>query len=132
MSIVTKKIGGRQYAYRAYRTGNRIIQEYLGPVTDPGIARKIQASTEKRRIPVKFYPLFWDTDPSRIDVHRQRTYIIERVLEMGDLDAFLWIQRRFPTDRILEVCDSSRKVSPKSRNFWNRWIGLLENNETLS
>ena len=44
-------------------------------------------------------------------------------LEMGDMDAVQWIQRIYPTKTIIEVCESSRKVSLKSRNFWRIWFG---------
>jgi hypothetical protein len=68
--------------------------------------------------------LFWDVDPLTIDVKQHRRYIIERVLEMGELDALLWLQRLYPTSVIIETLESSRKISAKSRNFWEIWFGV--------
>jgi hypothetical protein len=124
MSIVMKKIGKREYAYLAYRSGKRVVHKYIGPASDPGVATRMAGIEEEKNIPGRFQPLFWDVDPRTIDVKQHARYIIERVLEMGGLDALYWIQRLFPTKLIMETCEVSRKISPKSRNFWEIWFGL--------
>lgn len=124
MSIVVKKIGKREYAYLAYRSGKRVVHKYIGPASDPSVATRMAGIEEERNIPGRFQPLFWDVDPRTIDVKQHARYIIERVLEMGGLDALYWIQRLFPTKLIMETCEVSRKISPKSRNFWEIWFGL--------
>lgn len=124
MSIVLKKIGKRKYAYLAYRSGQRVVHQYLGPASDPAVAAKRAALEDKKWIPEQFSTLFWDVDPRKIDVRRHARYIIERVLETGGLEAVEWIQRLYPTSRIIETCETSRKVSPKSRNFWEIWFGV--------
>jgi len=123
MSMVTKKIGNREYVYLAYRSGKKIIQKYLGPASDPEIEKKKKAREETKRIPERFYALFWDVDPRRVDIKQHARYIIERVLEMGGLDALFWIQRVYPTGLIIETNGMSRKISARSRNFWNIWFG---------
>ncbi len=124
MSIVLKKMGKREYAYLAYRSGKRVVHTYLGPASDPAVAAKRAALEEIKRIPEQFYALFWDADPRKIDVRQHARYIIERVLETGGLEALWWIQRLYPTSLIIEACEMSRKVSPKSRNFWEIWFGI--------
>lgn len=84
---------------------------------------KMYKFAAEKRIPDKFIALFWDAEPSAIDIKKNARYIIERVLEMGGMDAIQWLQRIYPTKIIIEVCESSRKVSLKSRNFWRIWFG---------
>jgi hypothetical protein len=122
MSVVVKTIGGRQYAYLARRMGDRVAHKYLGPLLDPRVAERVSALRAEGRIPSRFHPLFWDADPGRVDLRRNSRYVIERVLEIGDLDAIRWTQLIYPTRLIMEVCRASRKVPPKSRNFWEIWF----------
>jgi len=124
MSIVIKKVGKREYAYLAYRSGKRVVHKYMGPVSDPVVAAKRAAREEEKAVPARFSLLFWDADPREIDVKRNARYIIERVLELGGLDAVQWIQRLYPTGLIIDVCATSRKLSARSKNFWGIWFGV--------
>jgi len=47
-SIIMKKKSGHNYAYRAYRKGNRVVTDYVGREASPQ-ARKLAATIEKRR-----------------------------------------------------------------------------------
>lgn len=123
MAILIKKIGGRKYAYLAYRQGEKVVHKYLGPASNLQVMQKMQEMAKEKEIPDKFSTLFWDTEPSGIDLKKNSRYVIERVLEMGGLDAVQWIQRIYPTKTIIEICNTSRKISRKSKNFWNIWFG---------
>jgi len=122
MSVVIKKIGAREYAYVAYRTGRKVRQRYVGPLSEPQVASRVAALRAERRIPVRFRPLFWDTDPAKVDLVGNARYVIERVLDVGDLAALTWLQRTYPTKRIVETCETSRRLPEKSRNFWRVWF----------
>ncbi len=100
------------------------MQKYLGPLSEPDVLARTARLGAKKAIPARFYSLFWDVDPGKIDVRKNSRYIIERVLELGGLDAMLWIQRLYPTDLIIDICATSRKISPRSRNFWEIWLGI--------
>lgn len=119
MSIIIKN---DKYAYLAYRSGKKVVQKYLGLVSNPDVARKIEELDRERTVPGEFYCLFWDTDPKSIDLKKNARYIIERVLEIGGLDALQWVQRLYPTRRIVETLEISRKITPKSKNFWTIWF----------
>lgn len=121
--MTVKKIGTRKYAYLAYRRGERVIHQYLGPLSSPRVQRKIRILEEEKKVPPGLTALFWDVDPSRIDLKRNARYVIERVLEMGGLEALDWLQRIYPTRLLIEMCEVSRKISEKSRLFWRIWFG---------
>lgn len=126
MSVVIKTVGNKRYAYMAYRSGKKVVQKYLGPVSDPRIAERLKGLESEKKVPERFYGLFWDTDPSKIDFKRNARYVIERILEMGRLDAVEWLQRIYPTRLIIETCEASRKISERSRNFWRIWFGGVD------
>lgn len=62
---------------------------------------------------------FWDVDFEILDAKRHKTYILERILEMGDESAVLWMKKKFSKEDVLNVLKKSRKISKKSFNFWN-------------
>jgi len=124
MSVVIKKIRNRRYAYVAYRVGKKVVQKYMGPLSDPAVAAKVKKLERQTKIPNKYRNLFWDATLDQIDLKTNARYIIERVLESGDLNAFYWIQNTYPTRQIAETCQVSRKISPKAKNFWSIWLGI--------
>ena len=127
MSIVIKSIGKQRYAYQAYRNGARVAQRYLGNIADKNVKKMIEEIQRGNQVQQRFHPLFWDVDPNKISTRRNARYIIERILEVGDIDAFRWIQEIYPTRLILETCNTSRKISEKSRIFWKIWLGGMPN-----
>jgi hypothetical protein len=120
---VIKTIGNKKYAYQAYRNGNRVTHRYLGSVSDQNVSAKISELKMEKQIPQQLYPLFWDAAPGKINLRTNARYIVERVLEMGNLEAFQWIQKLYPTRLIMETCGTSRKISEKSKTFWKIWLG---------
>lgn len=126
MSILIKKIGKKEYAYFAYRAGDKVIHKYLGPASSEGVNRKIAEIKATETIPEEYRSLFWDTDLKNIHTKRNANYIIERVLELGNFSSLEWVQRIYPGQKIIEVIRTSRKISHKSRNFWRIWFGVTD------
>ena len=62
--------------------------------------------------------LFWDTDFDRLRVPGHERYIIERVLEYGDVPEVRWMMGRFSRQQIAQVLRQSRRLSRKSADFW--------------
>lgn len=121
MSIVLKG-DRRKYAYLASREGRKVVHRYLGPADNPRVKKIISDRNEARRIPEGLRTLFWDTRIENIHIKNNARYIIERVLEMGDLDALRWLQRVYPVRTIIDVIETSRVLTGKSRNFWRIWF----------
>ena len=126
MGIITKTIGKRKYSYLAIREGKKVVHKYLGPSDDPKISHMALMEKETSYIPERFHFLFWDTTMENINTRRNAQYIIERILEVGDVDALEWMQRVYPAQRIIHVLHVSRAVSEKSRNFWTLWFGVAD------
>lgn len=122
MSIVTKKIGKREYAYLVSREGEKVVHRYLGAADGSKVAQLAKIKAETRSVPERFAVLFWDTALQNVNLNSHARYIIEKVLEFGDLDAFAWLQDVYPGWRIKETMLLSRNLSDKSRNFWQIWL----------
>ena len=74
-------------------------------------------------IPDEVKPLFWDVDPVTMDLSANADFVVSRILESTTPAALEWLERTYTRDRILAVNRTSRKISERSRNFWNLWYG---------
>ena len=63
--------------------------------------------------------LFWDTNPDWIDIKKNARYIIERVLDFGELDEVRWLFKTYPQEEIKQVVDLPRsQITDKSKSLW--------------
>lgn len=67
---------------------------------------------------------FQDVDPDTIDVSQHATFIIERLMEFGDDTAVAWLERTYPREQLAEVVRTSRRISPKSANYFAIKYGI--------
>ncbi len=71
-----------------------------------------------------FKKLFWDVDFSYIDPVRNKRFVIERVLEYGDLSHFEKLKKLYSLEDIKEVLKSSKTISFKTANFYALLLGV--------
>ena len=64
---------------------------------------------------------FWDVDPATLDPDRHATWIIERILQFGDWDAWQALFGFYPEDQI-RAAVSDRRVPPHIRLFWQTYF----------
>ncbi len=76
------------------------------------------------RLPEFTHRYFWDIAPTELDVGEYQRYVIERLLEYGDLPSVRWMEGRFSREEIVEALKTSRQLSPLSANFWALYFGL--------
>ena len=67
---------------------------------------------------------FWDTPFSALDSQKHKVFLIERILNMGDLQAVQFLFKRFRRSTIKKVLATSRNVSHKSANFWALFLEM--------
>jgi len=71
------------------------------------------------------YPsLFWDVDPTQLENDRHATFIIERTLERGGVEAIRDLFQLYGTARIVAVICSSRRISRKTALFWKSYLNI--------
>ena len=86
--------------------------------------REVDVRAGDEPLPDSLRHLFWDTDFDRLRVPGHERYIIERVLEYGDVPEVRWMMRRFSREQIAQVLRCSRGLSLKSARFWALILGI--------
>ena len=61
--------------------------------------------------------LFWDANPSELSMDDNRGYIIQRVLEYGEMNDWKLINRYYGLDLIVEECKKMRTLNPVCLSF---------------
>lgn len=75
-------------------------------------------------IPSYLHKYFWDVKAKSFSQGTRSTFIIERVLEYGNTKAVNWLTNNFDLKAIKEVVLKSRRLSPKSANYWVLILGI--------
>jgi len=61
--------------------------------------------------------LFWDVDRNHLSCENDWFFIIERILEFGDIDDLIWMKNCFSKEQIKDTIQKSRILSPRTRSF---------------
>lgn len=61
--------------------------------------------------------LFWDVRKEEIELGKNKSFIIQRVMEYGLYEDWLLINKIFGFDKILEVSKKLRSLDPKALHF---------------
>lgn len=67
---------------------------------------------------------FWDIDFKKLDISKSSVYVIERILELGDIKAIKWVLKTFKKELIKKVVMTRRGLSPKTANFWTLYFNI--------
>lgn len=69
--------------------------------------------------------LFWDINLNELDEKKHSSFIVQRVLERGDLDDLQWAINSYGKDFIEDVfLKNSMKMDLKSQNFWRLYFNI--------
>ena len=71
------------------------------------------------QLPVNLYSYFWDTRAADLDPSENQKYIIERLLRLGDLEAWRWLKKTYSDNEIVSVVKTSRQLSKKDAAFYS-------------
>lgn len=71
-----------------------------------------------RRKPEFLKRYFWDVNFFKLDQVKNKNFIIERLLEMGDEKSARWMKGFYSREDIKTIVKSSKKLSFKSANYW--------------
>lgn len=61
--------------------------------------------------------LFWDIDPSKFDIDKNDAWIVQRVLEYGNMEDWNIIEHHFGIDKIVSLALNFRSLDPVARSF---------------
>ena len=74
----------------------------------------------------KYVSLFWDVDAAQLESERHATFIIERTLERGGMQAIRELFQLYGQARIIAVICSSRRITRKTALFWKSYLDITE------
>jgi hypothetical protein len=77
-------------------------------------------------VPNEFSHYFWDASIDSISIVTHTRYIIERLLNEGDVRSLRWVIQRFGMDAIKQVVCEARGLNRLTARFWQRYFGLRE------
>jgi hypothetical protein len=69
------------------------------------------------KIPKSLHKYFWDTDVDKLDFERPY-FIINRLLEKGDIKAAKWVRKNFSEEKIIFTIKKYRDFSLQNASFW--------------
>jgi len=88
------------------------------------LPKLIKASKDlPSEVPSLFQKYFWDSGEFKIKLKNSR-YVINRLLDKGDLSAIKWVLKNFPKDLIIKTVKTRRDWQKKSANFWAVYFNL--------
>ena len=95
-----------------------LVTFYPQKAVSSEIIRKFAIAMNSTECIQRFSPnLFWDADPSELKMDANRGYIIQRVLEYGQMADWLLINRYYGLDTIVEECKKMRTLNPVCLSF---------------
>ena len=94
------------------------IQDYYGRLLQLFTMSAIFASMDGNNIIKGFSSyLFWDVDTSSIDMEKHSAYMVQRVLELGQLSDWKSLVAYYGLERIVETARNLRTLDPKALSF---------------
>ncbi len=75
-------------------------------------------------MPLFLKKYFWDVDFGSIDLKADGDYVSARLLEYGDVEAIRWLLNKIEKPRLEKIVKTSRKLSPRSCNFWSLFFDI--------
>jgi hypothetical protein len=65
--------------------------------------------------------LFWDVSLQKIDPCKHKNYILERILNFGDVEDFAWALSFYGKEEVKKAA-SLKSLNKKSANFWSLYF----------
>jgi len=69
-------------------------------------------------IPTKTSELFWGDDLNDLSLEKNKKYIVQTILEKGDVEDVKWLFSKVSKEEIKELL-STLRLSDLSSNYWN-------------
>ena len=71
------------------------------------------------KIPKSLHKYFWDVDVKKLDPQNKPYFVINRLLDKGDLKAARWVREKFSEEQIIFTIKNFRDFSLRSGSFWS-------------
>ena len=86
---------------------------------------------ERTALPESFAKYFWDCNFNELVMEEYHQFIVERILNFGDDAALQWLLQHTDKNTIKNIVKNSRKLTPKTKKFWQIMSDRLFVNQEL-
>ncbi|MFN3527936.1 MAG: DUF6922 domain-containing protein [Candidatus Altarchaeaceae archaeon] len=77
---------------------------------------------QKSNLPEEFRKYFWDCEFEELSLEKYPKFIIERILQFGNINDIKWLLSKVNRDLFFEVATTSRRLDDKTKNFWKIYL----------
>ena len=70
------------------------------------------------RLPDALRKYFWDCNFDDLSMERYPVFIVERVLNFGDMVSVKWLLANTERGFLKKLVENSRNINKKTRNYW--------------
>ncbi|MFH1967545.1 MAG: hypothetical protein ABIJ03_03485 [Patescibacteria group bacterium] len=71
------------------------------------------------QLPTIFQQFFWDAKLESINTQKNSSYIIDRLLKIGDLASWKWLAQTYSPEQIKNRALNSRQLTKKDATFYS-------------
>jgi len=78
------------------------------------------------KIPKSLHQFFWDVDVKKLDPNNKTYFIINRLLDKGNVEAVKWVRKSYSENQIKYTFKHIRDFNPKVGRFWALFLQIPE------
>lgn len=79
------------------------------------------------KIPKSLHKYFWDIDVKKLNLKKKPYFVINRLLDKGNLTAVKWVRKNYQEEQIKDTFRNVRDFNEKTGRFW---VLILKISET--
>lgn len=76
------------------------------------------------KLPKSLYRFFWDVDVGKLNPAKKPYFVINRLLDKGDVEAVRWVRRNYTKKQITETFTRLRDFNVKVGTFWSLILNI--------
>lgn len=121
---LSKKSGVSYTAINELYRGERTIEDCslktakaIADVLGTDLDTLYKESLKRPEIPSSFNKYFWDSNPKELDLEKNKTYIISRLLNVGGIKTYNFLMSAYTYQDFKHVGETSKMLNPKTALF---------------
>ena len=75
-------------------------------------------------LPLRFKPVFWDTDFEKLDLEKNKLFIISRMYCKGGFPGIYWVEHHYSEEDIIDAAKNRRDLNPIVANHLRKKFSL--------
>ena len=76
------------------------------------------------KIPTSLHRFFWDINIKKLDPKNKPHFVINRLLDKGNVEAVKWVRENYTKNQIKETFTHIRDFNPKVGRFWALFLKI--------